>query len=196
MGVFAAFSVTFATNMTGYTPPSHPVRRRFREFEWLRTQLSLRFPTQPLPPLPPKGFFGRFSSQFIADRTTGLQEFLSNVAHNPVFLASDLLRWFCVADTDLSVADFSMWSVEATESWLHRAVPDPSVAVAAAAAAAAPDVDTESTPSPDMGGSPSRQSDRRGADASAAAASPFAVTQSVVSSVMQRVAKWWPRSLY
>jgi hypothetical protein len=73
------------------------VRRRYRDFLWLRAQLVGAFPGAIVPPLPPpdKPYKDdRFSPQFIQRRQAGLELFLRRVAAHPTLASSaDLLTF-------------------------------------------------------------------------------------------------------
>lgn len=73
------------------------VRRRYRDFVWLRSQLACAFPGAIIPPLPPadKPYKDdRFSTQFIQRRQAGLELFLRRVAaHTTLATSADLLTF-------------------------------------------------------------------------------------------------------
>ena len=87
------------TNTT--TPePDFLVRRRYRDFVWLRNQLCLGYPAAIVPPLPPVDSplkDDRFSARFIAQRRAGLELFLRRVARHGALSRSKELRTFLEA---------------------------------------------------------------------------------------------------
>ena len=78
------------------------VRRRFRDFQWLREQLVAVFPGAIVPPLPQvDSMYGikddRFSSAFIQQRRAGLELFLQRVAGHPSLSTCASLQTFLEA---------------------------------------------------------------------------------------------------
>ncbi|NWR03700.1 SNX11 protein, partial [Paradoxornis webbianus] len=70
-------SVFPQTNSRAFTAKTSCVRRRYREFAWLRRQLQRNAGLVPVPELPGKSaFFGGSSDEFIERRRQGLQHFL------------------------------------------------------------------------------------------------------------------------
>mmetsp|Transcript_6196 Transcript_6196/g.9760 ORF Transcript_6196/g.9760 Transcript_6196/m.9760 type:complete len:321 (+) Transcript_6196:204-1166(+) len=79
------------------------VSRRFREFQELHSQLSKFKHAFPIPPIPPKKFFGRTNPDFVVKRQRELQRFLdelvkSIVANPPAEAAWRLLCLFLALD--------------------------------------------------------------------------------------------------
>ena len=71
------------------------VRRRFSDFEWLRTILVKCFPRMVVPPLPGKKIGNRrFEEDFIQKRMMFLQKFINAVLENESFKTSDALIAF------------------------------------------------------------------------------------------------------
>ncbi|NXQ30367.1 SNX11 protein, partial [Alaudala cheleensis] len=65
------------TNSRAFTAKTSCVRRRYREFAWLRRQLQKNAGLVPVPELPGKsGIFSGSSDEFIERRRLGLQQFL------------------------------------------------------------------------------------------------------------------------
>eukprot|EP00742_Colponemidia_sp_Colp-10_P003246 GILJ01003456.1.p1 GENE.GILJ01003456.1~~GILJ01003456.1.p1 ORF type:complete len:548 (-),score=87.56 GILJ01003456.1:187-1830(-) len=74
------------------------VRRRYKDFEWLRTTLVAFHPGFTVPPLPKKKSVGRFDAAFIAKRQRALQRFLNRLAAVPVLARSPYLQAFLQSD--------------------------------------------------------------------------------------------------
>ena len=71
------------------------VRRRFSDFEWLRSILCKCFPRLVVPPLPPKKIGNRrFEEDFILKRMMFLQKFIDEVMENETFKTSEALIAF------------------------------------------------------------------------------------------------------
>ena len=76
----AQFKIHTVTDDPRFAARDFFVRRRYRDFLWLRGQLQSAYPEAIVPPLPPpdKPYKGddRFSAQFIQRRQAGLELFL------------------------------------------------------------------------------------------------------------------------
>lgn len=59
------------------------VRRRYSDFEWLRSTLRTLFPGVVFLPLPRKQQVGRFEAAFLEERAAGLEEFAKHVFRRP-----------------------------------------------------------------------------------------------------------------
>lgn len=191
-GEFCAYPVRFESNLPQYKQPPVPIRRRYREFEWLRHQLLLRFPTQRLPALPEKRFFGRFAGDFLEERQEKLQRFVTAVGHNRALMYADVLLLFCTSDLDLSVVDFTVWELPASQRLLSDAAAAASTPEAAAAAAA------------EAAWYEERQQQRRLAEqqqqqqqqgSTALQIAPGSLAGGTFQTAMQTLAKWWPKAL-
>mmetsp|Transcript_11969 Transcript_11969/g.16579 ORF Transcript_11969/g.16579 Transcript_11969/m.16579 type:complete len:430 (-) Transcript_11969:801-2090(-) len=71
--------------------------KRYSQFEELRHQLRLQFPTEKIPILPPKKTifdFGVDDTKFIENRRVGLEYFLQYLLAEPLFLQSQQVRAF------------------------------------------------------------------------------------------------------
>ncbi|XP_069093642.1 sorting nexin-11 isoform X4 [Pleurodeles waltl] len=83
------------TNSKAFTAKTSCVRRRYREFVWLRKQLQKNAGLVPVPPLPGKGtFFMGNNEDFIEKRRQGLQQFLEQTVHSMVLLSDSQLHLF------------------------------------------------------------------------------------------------------
>ncbi|KAI8391637.1 uncharacterized protein BYT42DRAFT_202357 [Radiomyces spectabilis] len=105
-GSFMTYLVTTHTTVETFSSPHpRPVRRRYQDFVWLQSALSLEFPACVVPPLPERHRLkyvkgNRFEAQFIERRRLGLQWFLDRIAQHPYFQRSQCTRVF------LESADF------------------------------------------------------------------------------------------
>jgi sorting nexin-7/30/sorting nexin-8 len=71
------------------------VRRRYSDFEWLRTVLAKFHPGYVLPPLPSKKMSGRrFETDFIQKRMASLQKFIDTLSLNEYIKATEPLNAF------------------------------------------------------------------------------------------------------
>lgn len=75
------------------------VKRKFSDFQWLKSVLQTEFPgyfvlPSQVPPLPPKKTTGQVSTDTISKRTAFLGRFLQTIAATPLFLRSPYLLSF------------------------------------------------------------------------------------------------------
>lgn len=77
------FSKGYITYLVVTEPFNYEVRRRYSDFEWLRTVLSNQFPTFWIPPVPFKNYSDRFDNEFIDKRIRYLEKFMYSLAQNP-----------------------------------------------------------------------------------------------------------------
>ncbi|XP_060059628.1 sorting nexin-11 isoform X2 [Erinaceus europaeus] len=82
------------TNSKAFTAKTSCVRRRYREFVWLRKQLQRNAGLVPVPELPGKSTFFGSSDEFIEKRRQGLQHFLEQVLQSVVLLSDSQLHLF------------------------------------------------------------------------------------------------------
>jgi hypothetical protein len=91
---FVDFKIETRTELPQFCATEFFVRRRYRDFVWLRQRLCTAFPGAIVPPLPePDSLLkdDRFSSAFIQRRQAGLQLFLRRVAaHAALARGADL----------------------------------------------------------------------------------------------------------
>ncbi|XP_025063216.1 sorting nexin-10 isoform X2 [Alligator sinensis] len=87
-----------------FTRKTSCVRRRFREFVWLRQRLQSNAVLIQLPELPSKTpFFNMNNPQHVDHRRQGLQEFLEKILQNALLLSDSRLHLFL--QTQLSPED-------------------------------------------------------------------------------------------
>ena len=77
------FSKSYITYLVITEPFNYEVRRRYSDFEWLRSTLANQFPTFWIPPIPFKNYSDRFDNEFIDKRMRYLEKFLYSIAENP-----------------------------------------------------------------------------------------------------------------
>ncbi|KAI6877901.1 hypothetical protein KC363_g5271 [Hortaea werneckii] len=73
-----------------------PLRKRYSEFDALRTNLVRAFPHAEamIPPLPRKSVVSKFRPWFLEQRRLGLEHFLNCILLNPEFAASPVVKGF------------------------------------------------------------------------------------------------------
>ncbi|XP_060765244.1 sorting nexin-30 isoform X1 [Neoarius graeffei] len=88
METYITYRVSTKTTRTEFDLPEYSVRRRYQDFDWLRSKLEDSQPTHLIPPLPEKfvmkGVVDRFSEEFVETRRKALDKFLKRVADHPV----------------------------------------------------------------------------------------------------------------
>jgi len=97
---YVDFKISTVTDLANFTQHEFFVRRRFRDFQWLREQLCAAFPAAIVPPLPQVDSLlkdDRFSVKFIIPRQAGLNLFLQRVAGHPVLSKAQALQTFLEA---------------------------------------------------------------------------------------------------
>ncbi|XP_055005517.1 sorting nexin-3 isoform X1 [Boleophthalmus pectinirostris] len=112
-GRYTTYEVRLKTNLPIFKLKESSVRRRYSDFEWLRTELereskSMCFFQVVVPPLPGKALFrqlpfrgddGIFDDNFIEERRQGLEQFLNKVAGHPLAQNERCLHMFLQEDT-------------------------------------------------------------------------------------------------
>ncbi|XP_038610007.1 sorting nexin-11 [Tachyglossus aculeatus] len=91
---YVDYKIFLHTNSKAFTAKTSCVRRRYREFVWLRKQLQRNAGLVPVPELPGKSAFFGNSDEFIEKRRQGLQRFLEKVLQNVVLLSDSRLHLF------------------------------------------------------------------------------------------------------
>ncbi|XP_027728647.1 sorting nexin-11 [Vombatus ursinus] len=91
---YVDYKIFLHTNSKAFTAKTSCVRRRYREFVWLRKQLQRNAGLVPVPELPGKSTFFGNSDEFIEKRRQGLQHFLEKVLQNVVLLSDSQLHLF------------------------------------------------------------------------------------------------------
>ncbi|XP_068120295.1 sorting nexin-11 [Hyperolius riggenbachi] len=89
------YKIFLHTNSKAFTAKTSCVRRRYREFAWLRKQLQKYAGLVPVPAMPGKAPFHIGNSEdFIEKRRQGLQQFLEQAVQNMVLLSDSQLHLF------------------------------------------------------------------------------------------------------
>lgn len=89
------YEICLETNSMCFRRKSSSVRRRYREFVWLRQSLEQNALIIELPKLPPwKPFFHLRSAEQVNTRMRGLQSFLETVVQCPLLLSDSRLHLF------------------------------------------------------------------------------------------------------
>ncbi|XP_038154896.1 sorting nexin-30 isoform X1 [Cyprinodon tularosa] len=101
METYITYRVSTKTTRIEFDLPEYSVRRRYQDFDWLRTKLEDSQPTHLIPPLPEKfvmkGVVDRFSEEFVETRMKALDKFLKRVADHPVLSFNPYLNAFLTA---------------------------------------------------------------------------------------------------
>ncbi|KAH7647386.1 hypothetical protein FG379_003053 [Cryptosporidium bovis] len=90
--------------VSGVTPDGHnfSTRKRYSDFEWLRSTLVMQFPGVFIPPIPKKKKVGRFEKDFIEFRRRYLEEFLRRIFNRNYLVSSELVRtWLNRSDSGM-----------------------------------------------------------------------------------------------
>ncbi|KAL0985450.1 hypothetical protein UPYG_G00157030 [Umbra pygmaea] len=98
------YEICIYTNSVCFTKKISCVRRRYREFVWLREKLQANSLLMvQLPELPPKNpFFSMNNAQQVTERMQGLQKFLEVILQNNLFLSDSCLHLFVQSELDTS----------------------------------------------------------------------------------------------
>ncbi|XP_048476165.1 sorting nexin-30 [Rhincodon typus] len=98
METYITYRVITKTTRNEFDLPEYTVRRRYQDFDWLRTKLEESQPTHLIPPLPEKfvvkGVVDRFSEDFVETRRKALDKFLKRIADHPVLSFNDHFNVF------------------------------------------------------------------------------------------------------
>ncbi|OCT74099.1 sorting nexin 10 S homeolog isoform X1 [Xenopus laevis] len=118
---YVDYEICLHTNSMCFTLKTSCVRRRFREFVWLRQKLQNNAVLTQLPELPPRiPFFKIRNSQNLEQRVRGLQEFLNKVLHCPVLLSDSRLHLFL--QTQLGTEEIDACASGKTEYSVFEAI--------------------------------------------------------------------------
>ncbi|XP_065053054.1 uncharacterized protein LOC135682200 isoform X2 [Rhopilema esculentum] len=93
--LYTDYEIVVKTNNIAFACTESTVRRRYSEFQWLRTRLMTHYKWVTCPPeLPPKRLFGRFQRQFLKRRQQGLQKFILRVVEDNQYLSDVAVHLF------------------------------------------------------------------------------------------------------
>ncbi|KAM6451892.1 sorting nexin-11 isoform 1-T5 [Liasis olivaceus] len=105
---YVDYKIFLHTNSKAFTAKTSCVRRRYREFVWLKKQLQKNAGLVPVPELPGKStFFAGNTDEFIEKRRQGLQQFLEKTVQNVVLLSDSQLHLFL--QSQLSVTEIEAY---------------------------------------------------------------------------------------
>ncbi|XP_029429565.1 sorting nexin-11 isoform X3 [Rhinatrema bivittatum] len=100
---YVDYKIFLHTNSKAFTAKTSCVRRRYREFVWLRKRLQKNAGLVPVPELPGKTpFFVGNSDEFVEKRRHGLQQFLEVALQNMVLLSDSRLHLFLQSQLSLA----------------------------------------------------------------------------------------------
>uniref|UniRef100_A0A670J9H2 Sorting nexin 11 n=1 Tax=Podarcis muralis TaxID=64176 RepID=A0A670J9H2_PODMU len=123
---YVDYKIFLHTNSKAFTAKTSCVRRRYREFVWLKKRLQKNAGLVPVPELPGKStFFAGSTDEFIEKRRQGLQQFLEKVVQNVVLLSDSQLHLFL--QSQLSIPEIEACvqgrgSLSVTDAILHYAM--------------------------------------------------------------------------
>ncbi|GCB72457.1 hypothetical protein scyTo_0006313 [Scyliorhinus torazame] len=98
---YVDYEICVHTNSMCFTKKTSCVRRRYREFAWLRQRLQDNAVLISLPEFPSKSpFFSANNGQHVEHRRQGLQEFLEKVLKINILLSDSRLHLFLQTQLD------------------------------------------------------------------------------------------------
>ncbi|KAM3658461.1 sorting nexin-11 isoform 2-T4 [Ammospiza maritima maritima] len=126
---YVDYKIFLHTNSRAFTAKTSCVRRRYREFVWLRRQLQRNAGLVPVPELPGKSaFFVGSTDEFIERRRQGLQHFLERVVQSAVLLSDSRLHLFLQSQLPVPAIEACVQGRgphSVTEAILHYAMAGP-----------------------------------------------------------------------
>ncbi|GAA6060073.1 hypothetical protein JCM10212_003034 [Sporobolomyces blumeae] len=93
------FTVRTRTTSVAFRKSDFSVLRRYSHFVWLYEALVQNNPGVIVPGLPEKHAIGRFGSEFVENRRSGLQAALTKIVSHPMLVGDPDLRLFLESDT-------------------------------------------------------------------------------------------------
>ncbi|XP_051928136.1 sorting nexin-10A [Hippocampus zosterae] len=115
------YEICLHTNSMCFRKKASTVRRRYREFVWLRRSLEQNALIIEIPKLPPwNPFFSLRNVEQVRQRMKGLQEFLATVLHTPLLLSDSRLHLFL--QSDLSVKKMQRCALGKTRYTVAEAI--------------------------------------------------------------------------
>ncbi|XP_050314659.1 sorting nexin-7-like [Anthonomus grandis grandis] len=101
METYITFRVTTRSARIEFSDHEYVVRRRYKDFLWLRHRLIECHPFCIVPPLPAKhsliGQLDRYSKDFIITRMKSLNVFVSRICHHPILSCNENFKVFLTA---------------------------------------------------------------------------------------------------
>ena len=94
------FSKSYVTYLVTTMPFDYKVRKRYSDFEWLRSILQTIYIGSVIPPIPRKNYGDRFNELFISKRMRFLEKFMQGLAVDPLIRNSQILYDFLTTETE------------------------------------------------------------------------------------------------
>lgn len=94
------FSKSYMTYLVSTIPLNLAVRRRYSDFEWLKTTITAFYPGLIIPPIPGKSYGDRFNEVYIAKRMRTLEKFINYLIQSPTTKNSQILYDFLSLASD------------------------------------------------------------------------------------------------
>lgn len=94
------FSKSYVTYLVTTLPFEFKVRKRYSDFEWLRTMLQSIYIGSVIPPIPRKNYGDRFNEFFISKRMRSLEKFMQGLAVDPLLRSSKILFDFLTIENE------------------------------------------------------------------------------------------------
>ena len=112
----------FGGSYTLYTVQTHlrqkntQVERRFRDLDWMHTQLCTQFKGVSIPPLPAKPMFGTQSAKFIEERRAQMEKYLNMIVQHRTLYSSQVVSTFLYSPLDQFEKDKARAEEEAAQA--------------------------------------------------------------------------------
>ena len=94
------FSKSYVTYLVTTLPFDFKVRKRYSDFEWLRSMLQSIYIGSVIPPIPRKNYGDRFNEFFISKRMRSLEKFMQGLAVDPLLRSSKILFDFLTTENE------------------------------------------------------------------------------------------------
>ena len=94
------FSKSYVTYLVTTMPFDYKVRKRYSDFEWLRSILQTIYIGSVIPPIPRKNYGDRFNELFISKRMRFLEKFMQGLAVDPLIRNSQILYDFLTTENE------------------------------------------------------------------------------------------------
>ena len=94
------FSKGYVTYLVTTMPFDYKVRKRYSDFEWLRSILQTIYIGSVIPPIPRKNYGDRFNEFFISKRMRFLEKFMQGLAVDPLIRNSQILYDFLTTENE------------------------------------------------------------------------------------------------
>ena len=94
------FSKSYVTYLVTTMPFDYKVRKRYSDFEWLRSILQTLYIGSVIPPIPRKIYGDRFNEFFISKRMRFLEKLMQGLAVDPLIRNSQILYDFLTTENE------------------------------------------------------------------------------------------------